>query len=108
MQPFDRSWCSMNAISSDQVLIYGGLSNDTHTFSDLWRIRVKKTNDRWYDGKWTMLNRTAGRRHKLTGEVIEGQLLGWCFSVLCVFYICVSANKHIWCKDWMCTRMHFN
>ncbi|VDN34447.1 unnamed protein product, partial [Gongylonema pulchrum] len=56
VRPSGRSWCSVNALSSDQALVYGGLSNDSHTLSDSWRICIKRKRKGWYEGTWTAMD----------------------------------------------------
>ncbi|VDK55245.1 unnamed protein product, partial [Gongylonema pulchrum] len=62
VQPSGRSWCSVNALSSDQALVYGGLSNDSHTLSDSWRICIKRKRKGWYEGTWTAMDIASERR----------------------------------------------
>ncbi|MCP9261497.1 Kelch domain-containing protein family protein [Dirofilaria immitis] len=75
-QPEGRTWCSLNALFSNQALLYGGYSNEARALSDFWRIEIKD-NGEYYLATWTAVNiddEVKSCRLWHTAAVVEGQL----------------------------------
>ncbi|VDN01290.1 unnamed protein product [Thelazia callipaeda] len=74
--PQGRTWCSLNANSPDQAVLYGGYSSAERTLSDFWKIQVTKNKVGKYEGEWTSLNLGNETQARLwhTGAIINGKL----------------------------------